>query len=150
MGDGVFTIFVGMEMILTSTLAVLGLILILKGGTYYRLITRDKIDYEKEKYQFLEERFSFLNGFTFDKTAVSHDSVKSAVVDRLLENDCMNGIVKEFWIVAPTRVKTEGWKVFVDVKLDSGDEKEEIRVYIESDAKLGDSVEFKEYLKHVC
>lgn len=111
--------------------------------------TRTKIEFEKEKLEFLENKFAYLNDFHFNDESTNSDPEMSRILDLLKQKGFKKGVIKSVDASLPHDEK-KPWKVFVTAKSGTwpfNDKEKEIEILLVSNKELSENKEFLKFLE---
>ena len=126
---------------------IFGVIYAIRWGIWYG--TRTKIEFEKEKLEFLEKKFAFLNDFQFNAETTSSDPEMVRILGLINRQGFKKGTIKSVDSSLPHN-ENKPWKVLITVKSGTwpfNDKEEEFEIYSVSNKELSENEEFLKFLE---
>lgn len=110
--------------------------------------TRTKIEFEKEKLEFLENKFAFLNDLQFNDQTVISDPEMSRILGLLNQKGLKKAMIKSVYSSLPHN-ENKPWRVFITVKSGTwpfNDKEEDFEIYKVTNKELSENEEFLKFL----
>ena len=122
-----------------------GVIALIYWGFWYG--TRQKLKDEEKKHNFLDSKFTYLNGYEFDKNTIPDNSEYKNLLIVFKNNGFKKGKIDNIWSSLPHSDK-KPWKVYIKIKSGTwpfNDKEESIEIYSILDSDLENLEEYKNF-----